>query len=534
MEKNQLTKILQEVYIWNPTLRSKEGELIELIKALSEARPNTRFDKKFAAELKKDLLSHRIMLDDDEGLETNNSLFNFNYMNKKFYFSLGAVVLTGLAVIAILIINKPANKIAFNQRFDFNNEDQLVQSPPGAFGNLAKLSQVSQAEGANEAVRETQSSFAVSSAEGGSLMSVEPATNLSMVVSDGGLTSSSVDVATASNPDLGGDYAKMIWPMQVYEYIYTGETLELAEESSLVYRRIKGDSGFAGKINNLIVGQKIGALNLNSFSNLQSNYISFTENRPFGYSVNIDLKEENIHIGQSWPYWQSERDKCGNDAVCWDSFRLNINDVPSDGSLIAMTDKFLSDKKINYSNYGEPRLDNAWRLNYESAREKNDYYVPEEMSVVYPLVIDNQIVHDQSGNFEGLRVNVNILHKRVSGLSNLSTNRYESSQYSLETDAQKIIKAAELGGSRFYYGDGVEKTTLELGTPNRSLIKYWRFNNGQGEELLVPAMIFPIKNIPENYYGSRSVIIPLVKEMLDETIKNSGGGYGGEIMPMLR
>lgn len=542
MEKNQLNIILSELYAWNPKLRSKEGELIKLIEALSEAKPDTHFDKQFAFDLKKDLLSHRILLEDDEGLEENTSLFNFNNMNKKLYFSLGVVALAGLAVVAILINSQPAGKISFNQVLE--NTDQFVQAGPGAFGSLAKLGQ---GENAGEVAKIPQ---VMAIQEGGDnsvsaphvLTSDLTSARLSASVSSETVASSDVAVSAVApaiglgGGDIGGDYAKMIWPMQSFEYVYTGEALELNEETSLVYRRIKGDGSFSGNINSLIGGQKIGALNLNAFSDLQSTYISFNENKPFGYGVNIDLKEENIYIGQNWPYWQSERDKCGDNGACWESYRLKINDVPSDDSLIAMASKFLSDKKINYSSYGEPRLDNFWRFNYESARDKNDYYIPEEMSVIYPLIVDNQLVYDQSGGFEGLRVNVNLLHKRVSGLSNLTTNRYESSEYALETDSQKILKAAARGGSRFYYNEGAEKVTLELGTPTKSLIKYWRYNNGQGEELLVPALVFPVKNIPDNYYGSRSITIPLVREMLDELINENAGQDIGimPVMPMAR
>lgn len=540
MEKNQLMTILQELYDWNPKLRARESELVKLIKALSEARPNTRFDEQFATELKKDLLSHRILLDDDEGLEENISLFNFNNMTKKLYFGLGAIALTTLVIVAVLINNQTTYKtsLVFNELE--KNSDQFVQASPGAFGSLAKLVQ---GEGAGKVAETNQSAPVRETASDGAVMAPEPAMD---VTSSRTISSDNGGTSLAANPvsqtllapaiglgggGTGGDYAKMILPMQSFEYTYTGDPLELTEEKSLVYRRLKGDGSLSNKFDGLVGGQKVGPLDLQVFSGLQTNSIAFNENRPFGYSVNIDLKEENIYIGQNWPYWQSERDKCGDNVTCWESYRLKINDVPNDNSLIAMADKFLSDKKIGRSNYGEPQIDNFWRLNYESSNDKDNYYIPEEISVIYPLIIDGQTVYDQGGSFDGLRVNVNLLHKRVSGVSNLNTARYESSEYSLETDVQKVLDAASQGGSRFYYSDGAEKITLELGTPVKSLIRYWRYTDGLSEELLIPALIFPVKNVPENYYGSRFIAIPLVKEMLDELI-SSRVGQDAEIMPI--
>lgn len=545
MEKNQLTTILQELYDWNPKLRAKESELIKLIKALSEARPDTQFNEQFAAELKKDLLSHRILLDEDEGLEENISLFNFNNMTKKLYFGLGAVALASLVIVVVLINNQANNKSSFVFNGLEENTDQFVQAGPGAFGSLAKLAQ---GEGASKTAELAQSTPVRDAASDGIMMAQEP----NLDAADSRVVSSdSVERPSAASPvsqtlsvpaiglgggGIGGDYAKMILPMQSFEYVYTGDALDLSEDKALVYRRLKGDGSLSNKFDGLIGGQKVGPLDLQVFSGLQTNSLAFNENRSFGYSVNIDLREESIYIGQNWPYWQSERDKCGDNVSCWESYRVKIGDVPSNDVLISMADKFLQDKKINRSNYGDPQIDNFWRLNYESSSDKDNYYIPEEISVIYPLMIDGQMVYDQGGSFDGLRVNVNLLHKLVSGVSNLNTARYESSEYSLETDVQKVLEAASKGGSRFYYGDGTEKITLELGTPTKSLIRYWRYTSGLSEELLIPALIFPVKNVPDNYYGSRFITIPLVREMLDELIDDRASQDIGimPIMPMVR
>jgi hypothetical protein len=84
MQKDKLDLLLQELYSWNPKLEEKEAELIKLIESMAEAKPDTKFDEVFAADLKKDLLSHRILLDNDDGLKDNNLFFNFKSMNKAY------------------------------------------------------------------------------------------------------------------------------------------------------------------------------------------------------------------------------------------------------------------------------------------------------------------------------------------------------------------------------------------------------------------------------------------------------------------
>jgi len=548
MQKDKLEGILQDLYAWNPKLKIKEEELIKLIELMAETKPDTKFDESFAADLKKDLLSHRILLDDDEGLEENNFLFNFNHMSKKIYIGIGALAVCGLAVIAILINNQSPQQSLSLYPIE-NNNDQFVQAAPGAFGNLALLNsnESTNAMATQVGQRElmsnrAESGMTVSVAEpmmaSGELMATAVAPTVGKMVAPDSASSAVSSPVMGLGGGSGGDMAigRMVMPMRSYEYSYVGEPIELTETTGKVYRRLKGDGGLGGNFDSLLNNKTFGPLNLSSFSGLQTNSLFLNENKPFGYSVNIDLREENIYIGQNWSYWQSERDKCGGDVVCWESYRIKIQDIPNDASLISMTNKFLADKNINLINYDAPQVDNLWRANYEATSDKASYYIPEEMYVIYPLIVDGQKVYDQGGNLDGLRASVNLLHKKVSGVSNLTSHRYEVSEYSLETNVQKILDLALKGGNNynFYYTDAPEKITLELGTPTKSLIRYWRYNNNISDELLIPALIFPINNRPADYYGTRFVVIPIVQEMLDETIKNSGGGYGGEIMPMLR
>lgn len=520
MQKAKLDELLQELYAWDASLKNKEAELIKLIEVMAQGKPDTKFDENFAKSLKKDLLSHRILLDNDDGLKENNFLFNLKNMNKKIYIVAGAVAVCGVAVLAIMLNTIPQNKVALVNTItgdnNAENSDEFVKSNPGAFGSLAMLSGTS----------------------GGAAVAQESAT-----VSSRTSASAATPTMTVAAPAVGmggGDAvsSKMIAPMRSYTYVYKGEPIELTESTAAVYRRIKGDGNLSSNLDSLISSKTFGPINLSSFSNLETGNISLMENKRLGLNINIDFREENIYIGQNWLQWQSDRDKCGDNQACWDSYRIKIENIPADADVIAKTNDFLSEKGINLEHYGEPKIDNNWRANYEASSDKANYYIPEEVSVIYPLVVDGQIVHDQSGNLDGLRVNYNLLQSAISGLNNLISYRYEASDYTLETDSSKILGLAEKGGygsGIYYFSEAQDKTTLELGTPTKSLIHLWRYTNGMNEELLIPALIFPVSNTPADYYGSKFITVPLVQDMVNElNNNNSGGGYGGGIMPMVR
>ena len=145
-------------------------------------------------------------------------------------------------------------------------------------------------------------------------------------------------------------------------------------------------------------------------------------------------------------------------------------------------------------------------------------YLPESISVIYPMKIDGKSVADSGGNKYGLRVNANLRYKQVDGLWGLTSQNYESSDYETETNVDRILKIAAKGGmNQVGNPDAANVPEIELGTPETGLAIYYQYNNGANTELYVPALIFPVTKIPENtyFYGSR-VIVPLTKELLSQ------------------
>jgi hypothetical protein len=119
-------------------------------------------------------------------------------------------------------------------------------------------------------------------------------------------------------------------------------------------------------------------------------------------------------------------------------------------------------------------------------------------------------------------VNVDVRNRKAAGFNGSIAPSFESSEYDAIADKDTIKKMAEDGGmnGRYYYfasTDGQE-ATVELGTPKQALMQYWKYDQatGRGDELYVPALIFPVKNRPENtpYFYVESIVVPLIKDVL--------------------
>lgn len=519
MTSTELRNILAELYRLEPELKEHEAGLCQLIAQMSDLKPDTKFDPAFAARLKIQLQSKTpanahgtvepIARPQDQ---TNKSeSFNINLMNKKIYFAVGSVAVMAVVIILATTVLRPGLKTPGG------SIETISQLPAGAFGSLALLN-----NNANNAGGEGNNLAAGAPAPLGLGGDAESGAFAARSQSGGGGTASTIssDLAVES---------KMIAPYFSYKYKYTGAPLELIENASSVYRRLKGDGESGRALANLVRGLNLSELDLSTFSNLRATNLSLIEDKDKGLMVNFDFNEDNIYISENWEKWRiMERESCNGDQACWDRFRLQLSDVPADNELIALADRFLSDHKVSRERYGEPQVDNAWREVYAQMPDKNNFYIPEYSTVIYPLLLDGEPVRDQSGSYTGLRVTINLLKKAASGLSGLAPYRYQSSSYELETSAESIIRVAESGGwNHGWFGGNEDTRTLELGTPERVYVQLWHYTGGRNDELLVPSLIFPILNPPSDmYYGPRTVIVPLVKEMLDELNKQP------QIMPL--
>jgi hypothetical protein len=315
-----------------------------------------------------------------------------------------------------------------------------------------------------------------------------------------------------------------------FRYIYKGEELTLVQDKVDVLKRQKNESNnlLADFVNRIT----FGLVNLNSFKNTRLESFNFVEDRDLGYMVNVNLADGSVNINENWPRWEALYTPCPLEDAARSSLstsrlaceppRIKPSEVPADQVLIDAANAFLDEHSIPRSVYGEPVINKDWRIQYERATDKSTIWIPEIMNVIYPLMLDGQQVYDESGNMAGLNVAVRFRPEvRVSSVYELTTQNYESSSYEAVTDVDRVMKLVEQGGFRNYYyaESGARNVDIELGTPEISYVKLWNYEKNVNEELLVPALIFPVTKEPTDvgpyYWYRKNVIVPLVKQILD-------------------
>lgn len=484
MRTHDIDAILEDLYAIEPALKADEPRLRALVAELIAARPDTRFDERFARELRAKLAA--------APGRPSGSVFNSlitHLMNLKSPL-IPAGVIAVVALVALVLTQQPGIAPQKGGKLALGSAISIEAAGARAFGSL------------NVDTAAVSANLGLRSQAGGGSGIAAPA------------ASPAPEAATSESAKIASDLSILPYEPINYRFLYKGEMPELAAEQ-VVYKRLKGDSLPADAFR----GLNLGLLDLNRFSSAKLQSFNLIEDRDFGYAVYVDGIEGMVSISQNWMKWPNPGANC-RDEACWQALRMTADQIPSDAEAIAMADKFLSDYGIAKDAYGAPVVRNEWRVQYERAADKSLVYVPESVSVVYPLMIDGRAAIDEAGYPTGLTVNVNARHKRVDGVWNLATNRYQSSTYAGVTDAAKLLSVVEKGGVWGWTDPNAAKTVeIELGAPELVLTKMWVPRAaGAADELLVPALRFPVLNPPADQPWFRdNVTVPLAQELLEQS-----------------
>jgi hypothetical protein len=280
-----------------------------------------------------------------------------------------------------------------------------------------------------------------------------------------------------------------------------------------VLKRTKSLSG--SSVAQLLSGQQFGSLNLAKFTNLAADSLQLTEQQEGGFTLNVDFRESMVSVSKAF----REAAKPVADTVR----ALTASDLPSDDRVVAAANAFLDRLGVARSGYGTPEVRKDWLVyatavkSATGAEAPASFPAPAELTVVYPWVVNNFPVYDESGNRYGLTVSVNPASLEVQSVYNLTPLTFESSKYELETDTARILEVVKNGGSVYPVpaGEGTTTLTVELGQPE-AVYLVSRYQLGEGtEDFLVPALRFPIPKQPEDQPLYRTaIIVPVVKELL--------------------
>ncbi len=500
------------------------------IERLVEAKPNVPVDDRFIALLREDIQAKAA-----QTAASENKLIP-NFMNKILASAL--VVMIALAAGGLWYIQNRTDQPLFQTQSSreagqlLSGEYGVTEAAEESFGELDKVAIVNKAE---------------SGTGGGN-------------AADSAMRAFSTDQAMSSKQKLiapGEPY-----PITNYTFEYVGKDITGLQSRQSVLRRAtpKQSTTLVERILGML---SFGLVDLNKFNDVIIQNFAFVEDKPNGYAVNVDMTYGSVSINLDWQRaTQITQNKCLIN-VCPEMPPLTEKDIPANNIVFEATNKFLADYGISTQAYGSPIVqDSYWRIMYDAlpADQKAGYYFPEQVQVVYPLLLEGEIVYDEGGQPNGLNLTYDIRTKRVVSLYELTTKKFERSSYAGVTDAQKIVEVAERGGFRNYTypstEPNVKNTVLQLDTPSVKWVKMWYSDPNMntttfpatGGELYVPSMVFPIRNWQQSGYWRSTIIVPLVQDILNSDYVpepilmpvepdggngSSGGGAGGASEPVV-
>lgn len=489
ISQEQITYIMNEL-----GLDAADASARTTIEKIVAAKPNTAVDAQFIASLRQELQTKANSFSSQDNTKKTNNFLSL-FMNK--------ILASALVVCLVLVAGglwyaQQTDKPLFSIGNTGNESaEQILSGKYGvsdleqeSFGDLSKVAIVANAQG--DSNRNT-----TALALNGAAMGAGQAETMHV-----------------------NDDQKLIAPGEPYpagvsyEFDYKGEDITNLSAVQNVYKRMKPVQ--PESLVSRIVGMlSFGLIDLNRFQNVQLQNFSFVEDRDFGYGLGVDLVSGSASVYQNWEKWPQPQPIEGQPVP------LTIDQLPKNEEAIAIANDFLASYSISLDGYGAPQIMEQWRGAYEraTATDRLSIYLPEQVQVVYPLVLDGKQVYDEGGSLSGLNVFIDARTKRVVSVYDLSTKQYERSEYVGVTDARQILKVAENGGFRSYnYEDpNAKKVTLELGTPTTQMVRVWYSTDGYktNNEVFVSALVFPITNSEKEGYWKKNVIVPLVKDILE-------------------
>lgn len=523
MNENDIKKILEELYAVDGGLRSRERELIVMIKVLA-VKPRADYDPEFVKDLRARLLVELSRMRGNKITVNMILMKNMRYMLA----GLAVLVVAGIAVFQFALPKRQSTGV--NALLSIN----ITKVGDRAFGSLSALSATggsTEKTSATVAPTSAQNAAAPSAAVG----SAPRAAALGMGgagTASGGTAGGATVAPMPIRPDL------YIQPSPI-TYVYKGDTFTQDKAKVDVLKQVMGDFS-AGNLAAALGQSGLGLVDISSFQGSDVSNITFIQNQSFGYMVNVDFTTGAISISSNWQEWPQNNGSA-----------LNATDIPATSTVINIASQFLADHHIPMGNYGNPEVTNNSYFAVPlvggsvgsagsapaATKETMIPYYSDAMQIMYPLMVNGRNVYAEGGSKIGLSVEVNVRYKKVSNVYGLNVLNYQASAYDAITDVNKIISIAE--NPSFYpimYG-GVESVTtdgssgtqpakntqeVDLGTPRDAYVQMYQYDNatGIGSQFLVPALAFRVTSTPDAsmyYYPIRTVIVvPLAQDFLQD------------------
>lgn len=511
MSEQELTQLITEL-----GLDQNDARLRTLLLQILAARPDAQLTPEFKQRLRQEL-SSRIVAQ-STAASISNSSTAFRPTNKINYFTKTMQrILVPVLVVALIVVGGGVWYTSRNNPGLINLGDggqilsgkySVDELAAGSFGDLSKVAIVSAGTGGGL----------------GSGGQPEDGAQLNTRLAQQGQLGTTPTAPPDGRENTVGDVAILPVP-EGFDFSYEGDDLTDLTETYSVLKRTKPEQS-ESVVNRIVRMFSFGLIDMSKFTNTRIQNFAFQENHEYGLAVNVDLHSGSVSMYQNWETWPQPRYVCEPNGYCGTQPQLTPEDLPSDEEAVRIANQFVRDYGISLDGYAEPKVYEyyPWRVAYEQTADRSSFYIPEAVNVLYPLMLEGQMVYDESGHPVGMNINVDARTRRVNNVYGLDSKQFQKSNYAGETNAQRLIEVAERGGYRNWGWDsGSNNRTLSLGTPTVQLVRVWYSSdpNRPGEELFVPSLVFPIAGAVESNYWRQNVIVPLVRDLLDN--EDQGG-----------
>ncbi|HBK33868.1 TPA: hypothetical protein DEP34_02805 [Candidatus Uhrbacteria bacterium] len=302
--------------------------------------------------------------------------------------------------------------------------------------------------------------------------------------------------AVLSNGLLPAEY----YPTISYRYVYEGTLPDFSTFPSFVYKRssmIEAPESIARAVSS----STIGSFDFSRLGNLTLQNMYLAQEGDKGYAVGVDFTYGSLYINQNWNTWTEDV-----------YTPLAFSDLPPFEQVIAVADAFLADFGLDRTGYGSGVITDA------DLFTENSLYIPDEATVVYPKNLEGYTVWDLYGTPQGMMVGVNLRTLQATRLSVGLDGQFASSSYPMVTDEALVRGVIERGGL-YGWSDPSADTiyTVKVGDPVYGLAHYFLYQDGKTEYLYLPALYFPVIEVPEGAeVWQDAVVVPLAEEVLRE------------------
>jgi len=284
-----------------------------------------------------------------------------------------------------------------------------------------------------------------------------------------------------------------------YTYVFDGTLPDLSGLSDLVYKR-ETNVTVPSDIARVISTSTIGSFDLSQLSNLKLQNIYLSQDQDQGYSIGIDFVYGSLYLNQNWNT-QSE--------IIYTP--LAASEVPPFADLVAAADQFLESFHVDRTGYGAGQVTSAVSF------QEGSSYIPDTATVVYPRGLDGKTIWDLFGSPQGILVYVNVRTKEVTGLNMELGNQFTTSSYTMTTDETALRDVLARGGLYGWSDPSADVVyTVKVGDPIYGLANYSLYQNGKTEYLYLPALYFPVIEVPEGaQIWQDAIVVPLTQEVLN-------------------